>query len=139
MRFGPEAVRHVLDLLEAEPVAPEEPARLAALTGSWEELLAHLLLRRESFGACPEIVTAIRQQSAAYRGGPASRRAEVDDLLRLEETAGELEAALALLLAAEAEREAAADRVADAWRTHVGARRPVGFDLHLRLATEKRG
>jgi hypothetical protein len=140
LAFAPESVRHVLAMLEPGPALNAEAARLAALTGSWPELLAHLLLRRGSLDACPEIAEAIRAQAASYGGGPASPRAEGRDLMQMERTATELEDALAAILAAEAEAErlALADRASAAWRAHTGARPGTAFDLHLRMATERR-
>jgi hypothetical protein len=138
MQFSSDAVRHALALLEPGPHPPGEAARLAALTGSWPELLAHLLLRRDSFAACPEITTAIHRHSAACRGGPASPRAETADLLRMQQTSADLETTLVAVLAAEAERTAVADRAAGAWRAHAGARPAGSMDLPLRIATEPR-
>jgi hypothetical protein len=133
MEFGPAAVRHVLAMFEPGPVPAEEAARLSALVGSWEEMLAHLLLRRGTLAAYPELDAAIRARAESYRGGPATRRPPGGDMRRLAETEEALEEALAALLAAERERRELADRALEAWRAHV-AERPAGrCDVRLRI------
>jgi len=138
MQFGPTAVRHLLAMFEAGPVPAEEAARLAGLVGSWHEMLAHLLLRRGSFEAYPDLAAAIRAQAEPYRGGPATRRPPGGDMRRLAQTEAMLEEALAALLATERERLEIADRVSTAWRDHVAERPATGFDLNLRVAPEAR-
>lgn len=139
MEFGPAAVRHLLTMFEPGPVSAGEAARLASLVGSWHEMLAHLLLRRGTLEAYPDLATEIRAQAEAYRGGPVTRRPPGGgDMIRLARTESALEEALSALLAAERERIEVADRVSAAWREHVAERPASGFDLPLRIATEAR-
>ena len=75
--LDPRTARDTLALFEGS-ATPEEGARLAALLGSWEEMLAHLLLRRGSLP--PDIAAAIHaahasggsrsQPAAAHRASP---------------------------------------------------------------------
>lgn len=134
MQLDATTLRHILGLFEPVPPTPQEAARLAALIGSWPELLPHLLLRRDTLRTCPEIAAAIRQRAEAYRGGPATPRPPGPDLQRQARTEAALEAALAAMLRAEKERAELADRVSIAWRDQVAEHPPEGFDLHLRIA-----
>jgi hypothetical protein len=124
--------RAAIGLFEATPSAGEAE-RLAALTGSWSELLAHLLLRRSSLP--PDIDAAIRAAAGAH-GGAASPRPHGPDARRLRETDAALDAAMAGLMQAEASARAAADAVTAALGAHAAERPVAGFDLHLRIAVQ---
>jgi hypothetical protein len=138
MQIDAEAVERLLEMLEAEAPAPGEARRLAALTGAWPELLAHLLLRRGSLE--PEIAAALRAHVGRFRGGPVDRRPPQPpgslDLLRQARSEQALEEALAAVLAAERERAAAMAAADAALREHVLAHRRRGFDLHRRVGHE---
>jgi hypothetical protein len=122
--------RAAVELFEAAPAAGEAE-RLAALTGSWPELLAHLLLRRSSLP--PDIAAAIRAAASAH-GSAASPRPHGPDARRLRETHEALDAAMAALMQAEAGARAAADAVTAALGAHAAERPVAGCDLHLRIA-----
>lgn len=124
------AVRDAIALFEPAPPLPEA-GRLATLVGSWEELLAHLLLRRDSLP--PDIAGAIRQAAEA-RGNAASPRPAGPDAIRLRETQAALADAIGALTAAEAAGRAAGDALIAALGAHAAERPVRGFDLHLRIA-----
>ncbi|MBR0670929.1 hypothetical protein [Neoroseomonas soli] len=132
LALEPASARAALALFEATPTA-REAERVAALTGSWTELLAHLLLRRSSLP--PDIAAAIRA-AAGTRGGAASPRPRGPDARRLRETDAALDAAMAALMQAEAAARAAADAATAALGAHAAERPVAGFDLHLRIASE---
>jgi hypothetical protein len=123
-------VRDTIALFEPAP-APRDAARLAALVGSWEELLAHLLLRRDSL--TPDIAAAIRLAAKA-RGDAATPRPLGPDAIRLRETDEALAAAITALTAAEAASRSAGDALTAALGAHAAERPVTGFDLHLRIA-----
>jgi hypothetical protein len=138
MQLDAEAVERLLDMLEPEPVTPAEAGRLAALTGSWPELLAHLLLRRGTLA--PEIAEALHGHAERFRGGALDRRpprrpGELD-LARQDRSQQALEAALAAVLTAERERAEAMAAADAALREHTLARPHRGFDLHRRIGRE---
>lgn len=124
------ATRDAIGLFEPMPTLPD-CARLAALVGSWEELLAHLILRRESLP--PDVVAAIRAATGA-RGGAASPRPQGPDAIRLRETEERLASAIAALTQAEAAARTAGDALTAALGAHAAERPVTGFDLHLRIA-----
>lgn len=124
------ATRDAIALFEPAP-SLRDAGRLATLVGSWEELLAHLLLRRGSLPG--DIAGAIRAASGA-RGGAASPRPSGPDAIRLRETEEELAAAIAALTRAEAAARAAGDALTAALGAHAAERPVRGFDLHLRIA-----
>lgn len=124
------ATRDVLALFEAAPPLAEAE-RLATLVGSWEELLAHLLLRRGSLPG--DIADAIRAGSGMRRGA-ASPRPQGPDAIRRRETEEGLAAAIVALTKAEAAARAAGDALTAALGAHAAERPVSGFDLHLRIA-----
>jgi hypothetical protein len=124
------ATGNAVGLFEPVP-APQDGARLAALLGSWEELLAHLMLRRGSLP--PDIAAAIRA-AAGGRGGAASPRPHGPDAIRLRETEERLASAIAALTEAEAAARIAGDALTAALGAHAAERPVTGFDLHLRIA-----
>jgi hypothetical protein len=69
-----ELVREAVRLIEAVALPAEAAEPLARLVGSREELLAHLLVCRRSFAACPEIVAAIRLAAVRVPPGPTDDR-----------------------------------------------------------------
>jgi hypothetical protein len=127
-----DGARAAIALFEAAPAAGEAE-RLAALTGSWPELLAHLLLRRSSLP--PDIAQAVRAAARAH-GGAASPRPPGPDARRLRETDAALDAAMVALMQAEAAVRAAADAATAALGAHAAERPVAGFDLHLRIAVQ---
>lgn len=137
MLFEAESVHRLLGMIEADPPVPAEAGRLAALTGSWPELLAHLLLRRGSFASEPEIEAALRAPAERFRSGPLNRRpadgSARQDVVGQERSQQALEAALAELLAAERQRAGTMAAAEAALREHVLARPRRGFDLHRRI------
>ena len=139
MQLDAEAVEQLLDMLEPGPAPPGEAERLAALVGSWPEMLAHLLLRRD--GLAPEIAGALRGHAGAFRGGALDRRpprppGELDPA-RQDRSRQALEAALAALLATERERAEALAAADAALREHTLAHPCRGFDLHHRIGRER--
>ncbi|MBW6398580.1 hypothetical protein KPL78_12015 [Roseomonas sp. HJA6] len=125
--FDAEAVREALDIFEGPQPSAE---RLVALVGSWDELLAHLLLVR---GALPEDVDAAIRAATQGRRGAASPRPPGPDARRLRETEEALAAAMTALTAAEAAARAAADAASAALGAYVAERPVASFDLHLRI------
>ncbi|GGJ02185.1 hypothetical protein GCM10011320_06300 [Neoroseomonas lacus] len=124
------AARDAIALFEPVP-SPREAERLAALVGSWEELLAYLLLRR---GSVPGDVAGAIRAATGPRGGAASPRPQGPDAIRLRETEEGLAAAIAALTQAEATVRAAGDALTAALGAHAAERPVSGFDLHLRIA-----
>jgi len=139
MQLDAEAVGQLLDMLEPGPALPGEAEQLAALIGSWPEMLAHLLLRRDSLA--PEVAGALREHAASFRGGALDRRPPRPpgelDLARQDRSRQALEAALAALLATERERAEALAAADAALREHSLAHPRRGFDLHHRIGRER--
>jgi hypothetical protein len=139
MQLDAEAVERLLAMLEPEPASPEEAGRLAALTGSWPEMLAHLLLLRRG-SLEPEIDAALRAHAEQFRGGPIDRRPPQGpgslDLGRQARSERALEEALAAVLATERERAEAMAAADAALRDHTLAHPRRGFDLHRRIGRE---
>ncbi len=138
MRYDPAAVRQILTMLEPGPAPAAEAERLAGLLGSWGETLAHLLLRRDSFAAYPEIAEAMQAWTAVHASGPATPRPPGADMRRLTATALALEEALGAVLAAERERLPVSDRADAAWRAYAGERPAAGQGRRLSFGEEAR-
>lgn len=137
MQFGDEAVHRLLAMLEPGPADPAAAHRLAEDVGSWSELLAHLLLRRRTLAAYPDVEAALRAPAEGFRGGPLNRRPKLGpaavDMQRQESSQQALETALGALVAAERVAATAAAAAGAALRDHVLARPRHGFDLHHRM------
>jgi hypothetical protein len=132
--FDARRVREALALFE-NGVTAEEGARLAALVGSWEELLAHLLLRR---GSLPADVAAAIRAACDTQGRHATPRPPGPDVGRLRATEEALHEALAALIAADAAVGGAADAALAAFGAHAAERPGTGSDLHLRIGPRGR-
>lgn len=128
--LDPRAARDTLALFEGR-ATPEEGARMAALLGSWEEMLAHLLLRR---GSLPPDIAAAIHAARDTSGRHATPRPAGPDTARLRATAQALDAAMVALMQAEAAARAAADAATAAFGAHAAERAGTGDDLHLRIA-----
>lgn len=128
------AVQTIIALFEPPP-SQADSVRLAAMIGSWPELLPHLMLCRETISVCPEIDQAIRKQAAAFRVGKmelAPPREVKSERLALSEAA--LEDALRAVLHIEQDRAGALGAAHDALRACTAARMGTDFDLHLRIS-----
>jgi hypothetical protein len=140
MQFSADAVRRVLTMLEPGAADPAAAHRLAEDVGSWPELLAHLLLRRDSLKPYPDIEAALRTPAERFRGGPLNRRPRAGpgaaDMQFQERSQKALEVALDALLAAERVAATAATAAGTALRDHVLAHPRHGFDLHHRIQTD---
>lgn len=99
LSFDIEMVQTALRLLENRSVSTGEAAALLDLVESREEFLAHLLLRRDSLSAHPDIVSAIRQVASNGGREPVTARQQHDDLELPRQAYFELEARLASLIA----------------------------------------
>jgi hypothetical protein len=141
MRFDAESVRRLLAMIEPGAPVPGEAETLAVQIGSWPEMLAHLLLRRETFVARPEIGQALHRLAEPYRGGPLNRRprapGQPGNASRRDESQAALEVSLTELLAAEKAKVAVARQADAALRAHVQARPWRRFDLHHRMLPER--
>ncbi|HWB50481.1 MAG TPA: hypothetical protein VG651_15330 [Stellaceae bacterium] len=94
-RLTSELVTAALRLLEGKTPGGAEAERLARLVESREEFLAHLLLRRKSFAAHPELLAAFeRAATSALPAAQTTRRREQDDAARQRAAHQELEETL---------------------------------------------
>ena len=113
-----ELVSTALRLLEKRTVAAGEAASLLALVGSREELLAHLLLRRDSLSAHPDIVAAIQRVASSGGREPATPRRQYDDFALSRQAYQQLDDRLKSLVTAAARSIADFSNTESAMRTY---------------------
>lgn len=81
MNLGSKNVADSYELLLGQKITQSNAARLATLLGDREELLAHLLLREDSFSKWPGLGSKLRATARRYRVVADTPRSSFGDLL----------------------------------------------------------
>ena len=124
------------DILRILGAPAENEARLAELvrlTGSREEFLANLILRRRVFAAAPPLEAALLAEGQKAGHALTTRPPSGIDPFRAEATQRQLETAEDALMAIAEIAGPGALGLEAAWRNYVAERPAAGFDLQHRI------
>ena len=124
------------DILRILGAPAENEARLAELvrlTGSREEFLANLILRRRVFAAAPQLEAALLAEGQKAGQALTPRPPSGIDPFRAEATQRQLETAEDALMAIAEIAGPGALGLEAAWRDYVADRPAAGFDLQHRI------
>lgn len=114
MPLEAENVESGFEMLKGKAISSSEAARLAALFGDRQELLAYLILRERAFANWPEVTAALRATALAVYVAPRTPRTEHGDGVGPQLAAVNAWRAMDELLASERARTAVAEAAHDA-------------------------
>jgi hypothetical protein len=126
-------VRRAVRLATGETLDQDRAEALAELLGVREELLAHLVLRRDAFAASPKVRKALAEAARKRPPRRVDRQTTLEDATRIAARNADLTQRLKAVIDVESREAATLLGAERALRERVLASPPAAYDAHLRI------